>query len=64
MKKRLLHRALTSGRIDDNEETIKKRLKTFHTQTVPVLDFYEKQSKLVEVSLDKFLVFQKYFNRL
>ncbi len=49
MTKRLLHRGQTSGRIDDNEETIKKRLKTFHNQTIPVLDLYERQNKLAEV---------------
>ncbi len=50
MTKRLLHRGQTSGRIDDNEETIKKRLTTFHNQTVPVLDLYEREQKLVEVN--------------
>lgn len=49
MTKRLLHRGQTSGRVDDNEETIKHRLKTFHDQTFPVLDLYEKQGKLAEV---------------
>lgn len=49
MKKRLLHRAETSGRVDDNEETIKKRLETFYRQTVSVLDLYERRQKLVEV---------------
>ena len=49
MTKRLLHRGQTSGRVDDNEETIKKRLKTFHNQTMPVLDLYERQNKLAEV---------------
>ena len=51
MTKRLLHRGQTSGRVDDNEETIKNRLKTFHNQTFPVLDLYEKQGKLAEVIL-------------
>jgi len=54
MTKRLLHRGQTSGRIDDNEETIKKRLKTFHNQTIPVLDLYERQNKLAEVFQLKF----------
>jgi len=49
MTKRLLHRGQTSGRVDDNEETIKNRLNTFHNQTLPVLDLYEKQGKLAEV---------------
>jgi hypothetical protein len=49
MTKRLLHRGQTSGRVDDNAETIKNRLTTFHNQTLPVLDLYEKQGKLAEV---------------
>ena len=59
MTKRLLHRGQTSGRVDDNEETIKKRLKTFHNQTVPVLDLYERQDKLAEVII--FLLFKLKF---
>uniref|UniRef100_A0A915KHL0 Adenylate kinase n=1 Tax=Romanomermis culicivorax TaxID=13658 RepID=A0A915KHL0_ROMCU len=47
MTKRLLGRAITSGRIDDNEETIKKRLVTFHSQTKPVVDYYDQKKKLV-----------------
>ena len=49
MVERLLGRAKTSGRVDDNEETIKKRLKTFEEQTLPVLDVYEKQGKVRKV---------------
>ena len=40
MVERLLNRAKTSGRVDDNEETIKKRLKTFENQTLPVLEVF------------------------
>lgn len=35
-QKRLLGRAKTSGRIDDTEETIEKRLRTFEQETLPV----------------------------
>jgi adenylate kinase len=49
MVARLLHRAKTSGRVDDNEETIKARLKTFNEQTTPVVDHYKKQNKLIHV---------------
>ena len=38
-----------SGRVDDNAETIKKRLKTFMQSTTPVVDHYEKKGKLVKV---------------
>lgn len=50
MTARLLKRAETSGRVDDNEETIKKRLKTFHNLTQPVVDHYDKQGKTHTVS--------------
>ena len=30
-------------RSDDNVETLRKRLKTFHAQTGPVLDYYRRQ---------------------
>ncbi|CAL4108749.1 unnamed protein product, partial [Meganyctiphanes norvegica] len=41
--KRVLNRAKTSGRarVDDNEETIKLRLNTFHKNSEPVIDYYK-----------------------
>ncbi|XP_076058966.1 adenylate kinase 1 isoform X2 [Oratosquilla oratoria] len=41
MVERLLNRAKTSGRVDDNEETIKKRLATFHKHSEPVIHYYK-----------------------
>ena len=41
MTQRLLDRGKTSGRVDDNAETIKARLKTFMDQTQPVVTHYE-----------------------
>jgi adenylate kinase len=49
MKARLMHRAQTSGRVDDNEVTIVKRLKTFHDHTTPVIDYYSKQNKVCKI---------------
>ncbi|KAF7232613.1 hypothetical protein EG68_10600 [Paragonimus skrjabini miyazakii] len=49
MVERLLKRGQTSGRVDDNEETIKKRLKTFNDSTKPVIDYYEQQNKLIRI---------------
>jgi len=47
MTKRLLERAKTSGRVDDNKETIRKRLRTFADQTIPVVDkFAERVRKI------------------
>merc|ERR1719341_219486 len=40
MTERLLKRGQTSGRADDNEETIKKRLDTFHKHSEPVIAAY------------------------
>ena len=41
MVKRLMKRGETSGRADDNEETIKKRLDLYYKATAPVIAFYE-----------------------
>eukprot|EP00933_Yihiella_yeosuensis_P012079 TRINITY_DN12013_c0_g1_i6.p2 TRINITY_DN12013_c0_g1~~TRINITY_DN12013_c0_g1_i6.p2 ORF type:complete len:129 (+),score=31.47 TRINITY_DN12013_c0_g1_i6:569-955(+) len=46
MKRRLLGRAETSGRLDDNAETIVKRFKTFEEETGPLLRYFEEQGKL------------------
>lgn len=44
---RLLGRAKTSGRVDDNEETIKKRLHTFNTHNDQVVQQYTEKLKKV-----------------
>ncbi|XP_078605176.1 uncharacterized protein LOC144878458 isoform X3 [Branchiostoma floridae x Branchiostoma japonicum] len=53
MMERLLGRAKTSGRVDDNEETIKKRLTTFHNATEPVVQYYEDKKKLSKISAER-----------
>lgn len=40
---RLLNRGKLTGRSDDNEETIKKRLNVYHNQTAPLIDWYENE---------------------
>lgn len=40
---RLIKRGQESGRADDNEETIKKRLLVYHSQTAPLVDWYKKE---------------------
>ncbi|XP_063233650.1 adenylate kinase isoenzyme 1-like isoform X2 [Bacillus rossius redtenbacheri] len=47
MTVRLLHRAETSGRADDNEETIKKRLQTFAKHTQPVIQHFSAKCKTI-----------------
>ena len=53
MKERLLNRGKSSGRVDDNEETIKQRLATFHEVTKPVIDHYGAQGKLKIVNSEQ-----------
>lgn len=47
--RRLIERGKTSGRADDNLETIKKRLVVYHEQTRPVDDYYELMDKYVRI---------------
>ena len=48
--KRILLRGQMSGRSDDNEETARKRLDTYHNQTSPLKAFYEKQGKYLAIN--------------
>ncbi|MDO4497218.1 MAG: adenylate kinase [Bacteroidales bacterium] len=47
--KRIILRGQTSGRADDNEETAKKRLDTYYSQTLPLKDFYIKEGKYARI---------------
>jgi len=49
MLSRLLNRGKTSGREDDNEESIKKRFHTYRETTMPVVEYYNKLGKVAEV---------------
>ncbi|GAB5585768.1 bifunctional uridylate/adenylate kinase [Umbelopsis nana] len=50
--KRLLKRGESSGRIDDNIESIKKRFKVFENTSFPVIEEYEKQGKVHKLSCE------------
>ncbi|CCA70217.1 probable URA6-uridine-monophosphate kinase [Serendipita indica DSM 11827] len=50
---RLLERGKTSGREDDNEESIKKRFKTFVETSMPVVEYYKKHDKVIEIDATK-----------
>ncbi|KAJ2559884.1 bifunctional uridylate/adenylate kinase [Coemansia sp. RSA 1933] len=47
---RLLERGKTSGRSDDNAESIKKRFHTYFNTSKPVIDDYTKQGKVIKIS--------------
>ena len=49
MLSRLLKRGETSGRSDDNMETIKKRFATFANQSVPVVELLESRGLVARV---------------
>ena len=53
MERRLLGRGETSGRTDDNIESIKKRFKTFVESSMPVVNYYEGLRKLRSVNSDQ-----------
>ena len=60
---RLLSRGKDSGRADDQSvETIENRIKVYHNETAPLIDYYSKQDKFISVkgmgSIDEI------FNRL
>ncbi|WFD04414.1 UMP/CMP kinase [Malassezia obtusa] len=50
MLKRLLQRGETSGRTDDNIESIKKRFRTFEDTSMPVVDCLRKRGTVAEVN--------------
>ncbi|EKM82928.1 hypothetical protein AGABI1DRAFT_97858 [Agaricus bisporus var. burnettii JB137-S8] len=44
--RRIIERSKTSGREDDNLESIKKRLRTYQKDTMPVIDEYKSKNKV------------------
>ena len=50
MVERLVERGKTSGRVDDNEESIRKRLTTYNEATLPVIEHFQSRSKVKKVT--------------
>lgn len=50
MMKRLTSRGITSGRSDDNIESIVKRFAVFKEQSYPVIEYYQRKNKVERVS--------------
>ena len=46
---RILQRSQAEGRLDDNEETVRRRMEVYAGQTAPLLSYYAQQGILVEV---------------
>lgn len=47
---RMLNRGKQTGRADDNLDTIKKRLKVYHSQTSPLRDYYQEKGKYLKIN--------------
>lgn len=48
LMQRLLGRAVSEGRTDDNEETIRKRFTVYDTQTRPLVEWFRNEGVLAE----------------
>jgi adenylate kinase len=48
--KRLAKRAQIEGRADDNEETIRVRMDVYHSETAPLLNYYDERGLLVKIN--------------
>lgn len=48
--RRLLQRAKEEGRVDDTEEVIRNRMTVYHSQTAPLITYYQKQNKFTSIN--------------
>jgi len=64
---RIQKRAIEQWRMDDaNEETINKRLETFYAETLPVIQAFESEWKVITVNADQGIeeIYNDMFSRL
>ncbi|KAI9312442.1 adenylate kinase-domain-containing protein [Dichotomocladium elegans] len=52
LQERLLKRGESSGRVDDNIESIKKRFQTFKETSFPVIQYYEEKGKVRKINAE------------
>ena len=53
IRQRIAHRAAIEGRADDaSEETITNRIKTYHAQTEPLIEYYRSAGKYYEADVN------------
>lgn len=53
MIRRILKRAATSGRTDDNEQSLRKRFVTFRESTMPIVHLFEKANCAKTINADQ-----------
>jgi len=46
---RLVNRGLTSGRLDDNEDVFRNRLREYEDKTLPVLNYYKEKGNYIAI---------------
>jgi adenylate kinase len=68
LTRRMLGRAATSGRNDDKEDVIQKRIVEYHQKTAPVAEYYDGFGKLENVPGDQgidetFVLLSKYMDK-
>lgn len=49
MIQRIIERSKTSGRNDDNIESLRKRFATFKNESIPIINFYDQQGKVRKI---------------
>lgn len=66
LMRRLLERAVTEGRSDDNEETIRRRFEVYETQTRPLIEWFRKEGVLTEFTFkgDKDRMIEEIYGRI
>ena len=50
MIERIIERGKTSGRSDDNHESLKKRFATFNEESVPIVTYFEQKGKVRKIN--------------
>jgi len=53
MEKRILERAKTSGRSDDNLESLKKRFDTYQSESAPVVEEYAAAGIVTKINAER-----------
>ena len=49
MERRLLERGKTSGRVDDNIDSIRKRFHTYRASTMPIIEKFRAENKVRQI---------------
>ena len=45
------NKVLSQGRVDDNIDTMRKRLKVFEALNLPVINYYSEKGKVIKVNV-------------